>query len=88
MLILVKYSCDAKDIEIFCVSDFTHLVSISSDNKFWAQKTTAQKYSVGDLSEDCYQKIENQPVFVFDSENVCHLRLLKHFHKSLLNQTS
>lgn len=82
MLILVKYSNNAKDIEVFSLSDFTHIVSVSSDNKWWVQKTTDQKYEVGDFSEDCDQEIPNQPIFVFDSRNVCHLRLLKNFYKN------
>lgn len=79
MFIVLKYSHDVKDIQVLPFNDATGIVSISSDNNFWTQKKTDIKYKMGEIAKDSFQNIPNQPIVVFDSENICHYRLVNFF---------
>jgi hypothetical protein len=81
MLIILKYSNDGKNIEIFPFSDACHLVAILPGDKFWIQKDTDEKYQIGEFSDDYLDKISNRPIFVFHPVNIAHLRRLLHFFK-------
>jgi hypothetical protein len=86
MLICTKYSHDGKDIQTIHFNDATSLVSVSSDNLFWTQKTTDSKYKLGDVAANVDKKIPNEPICVYNSESVCHHRLMKFFLEAFLRE--
>jgi len=86
MLICIKYSHDGKDIQTIHFNDVTGSVSVSSDNLFWTQKTTDSKYKLGEIARNVDSKIPNEPICVYNSENICHHRLVKFFLEVFLRE--
>ena len=86
MLICIKYSYDGKEIQTIHFNDAVSLVSVSPDNLFWTQKTTDSKYKLGEIAKNVDDKIPNEPVCVYSSENICHHRLVKFFLESFLRK--
>lgn len=79
MLICIKYSHDSKNIDVLHIDDATGIILLDPKNLSWTQKSTGKKYELGEFAEDIDKRKPNQPITVFDSENVCHYRLFKFF---------